>query len=732
MPEDLPLEPDLIKVLASDTRREILRLLRERNMTVTELSRELDLGKATVHEHLNKLTDAGLVRRKEDDRLWVYYEVSPEGKRMLNPQRTRFYLIVAVSVLAGIAAVLALALFLSTSGAGDPTFQETSAPEAATQGGLAVQVPDTRLYASGPATLEATVQNAPADGGQLRGYLVPADRADRLRDGDLTVTGIPLESQGTAAEAAMAQDRAGDTDDASEPWTGTQTVTFQAQGPLPPGEYVLFVRTDDGRYVATDPSQDNRQQMPQVEVRDLEVDIQPATWYQGIGDRVNVTATSQGEALDGRLAIEPLGQGPDAPGLTVPLTQGAGTISPSVLDALPAGTYQLAVLPEGEDTWQVPGRTWTLHRPQIAIQPSHVLAQRTTEVDVTIAPAGTLPADGVPLTVNGTRVLDRTSTDDGARLHLAPDQAGTIELHIGRLADRQLQVHPNLQATVAILDGPRWRLALADGQGAPAANTTVSLDGTVLGRTNGTGHLEMAVPAQGTHRLALTLPTGHGREMALQVDGWDPTVLTPTLRLFPQHVEEAGGVVRVHLEVSTAHPASVPATLSAHLPDGRPVASRPITVAPDNTTSIVLDVPLDGTDVPSLALQADPLAPPPFAVDNRTADQDGTTDDDATAGGAGGDTADGTAESTDQPDGTTTTVELPGSTREAAMESDTAFSQSAPGFEPVSGQDRDAADGMADGGAAAQDPQDATPLPGVAVLISVVAAAAASMVRRRG
>lgn len=732
MPEDLPLEPDLIKVLASDTRREILRLLRERNMTVTELARELDLGKATVHEHLNKLTDAGLVRRKEDERLWVYYEVSPEGKRMLNPQRTRFYLIVAVSVLAGIAAILALALFLSTGGGGDPSHDLTGAPEATTQDGLAVQVPDTRLYAAGPTTLQATVENAPGGADQLQGYLVPASQADRLRQGDLSVSGIPLRTQPAASSGAAAMQEPADGESTEEATrsTGVQTLTFQIPSQLPPGEYVLFVRTADGRYVPTDPSQDNRERMPRVEVRDLGVDIQPTPWYQGISPAANVTVTSQGQPVDGRLSIEPIDKGPEATGLTVQLANGTGTFSPGVLDALPSGTYELAVLPTGEDTWQVPGQTWTLHRPQIALQPGHLLAQETRQVDVSVAPAIHEPATPVPLALNGTSLLDRSATDTGVSITLAPETPGTLQLAVGRLAERPIHVHPNLHATIEILDGPRWRLDVDHRDGRPAANVTVSLDGAGQGQTNATGQLEMALPEEGEHRLALETPAGHSRELGLRVDGWSASTLDPLLRLFPQAVETTDGTTRIHLDISTTHPASVPATLTAHLPDGRPVASRPVTVAPNATTQVVLDVPMDGTGVPSLALELDPLAPPDLTVDNRTSQAE-STDDGTAAGGGGADAADsdGTGGVSETDDTATATVDLPAGTSEVAMEADQAFESSEPGLEPVGGLASETADGMA--GDQAQEAQDATPVPGTVALLALLAVVAAVVARRR-
>lgn len=79
----------MLKVLVSDTRIDILKRLDERRKTVTELSRELNLTKATVHEHLSKLFGAGLIRRNDETRhKWVYYELTRKGREILHPHET--------------------------------------------------------------------------------------------------------------------------------------------------------------------------------------------------------------------------------------------------------------------------------------------------------------------------------------------------------------------------------------------------------------------------------------------------------------------------------------------------------------------------------------------------------------------------------------------------------------------------------------------------------------------
>ncbi|MEA3199280.1 MAG: ArsR family transcriptional regulator, arsenate/arsenite/antimonite-responsive transcriptional [Thermoplasmata archaeon] len=109
-PEDIPLDPDLLRTLASDSRRDILRLLKQRRMTLTELATALNLGKATVLEHLKKLQDTQLVARRDDERLWVYYELTPRGKRVVTPGRTRFFLVMGLTAAAALLLGVVLAL----------------------------------------------------------------------------------------------------------------------------------------------------------------------------------------------------------------------------------------------------------------------------------------------------------------------------------------------------------------------------------------------------------------------------------------------------------------------------------------------------------------------------------------------------------------------------------------------------------------------------------------------
>ena len=110
----ITLDAETFKALASSTRLTVLRALDQRRKTLTELARDLSLNKATVHEHLQLLTAADLVRKRDDEgRKWIYYELTWRGEKILHPQETTtFNVLLGISMAAagGGAGMLALAL----------------------------------------------------------------------------------------------------------------------------------------------------------------------------------------------------------------------------------------------------------------------------------------------------------------------------------------------------------------------------------------------------------------------------------------------------------------------------------------------------------------------------------------------------------------------------------------------------------------------------------------------
>jgi len=71
MGEKIVLDSNTFKALASQTRLAILKSLDERQKTVSELSKIMDMNKATIYEHLSLLQEAGLVSKIESGNKWV-------------------------------------------------------------------------------------------------------------------------------------------------------------------------------------------------------------------------------------------------------------------------------------------------------------------------------------------------------------------------------------------------------------------------------------------------------------------------------------------------------------------------------------------------------------------------------------------------------------------------------------------------------------------------------------
>jgi len=95
------LDMNTFKALASDTRLGILRALDGKKMGLKDISQATKLNKATLHEHLTKLNEAGLVKRKErEGHKWVYYKLTWKGECLLHPENTRIVVLFSATFVA--------------------------------------------------------------------------------------------------------------------------------------------------------------------------------------------------------------------------------------------------------------------------------------------------------------------------------------------------------------------------------------------------------------------------------------------------------------------------------------------------------------------------------------------------------------------------------------------------------------------------------------------------------
>src|SRR2546422_1586855 len=96
------------RALASEVRVEVLKKLDERRMTVTDLANALDLSKPTLLEHLEKLQAAQLVKRIDEGRKWIYYDLTGRGKKILHPERATIVVSLCLSMFLAAAGIFAL------------------------------------------------------------------------------------------------------------------------------------------------------------------------------------------------------------------------------------------------------------------------------------------------------------------------------------------------------------------------------------------------------------------------------------------------------------------------------------------------------------------------------------------------------------------------------------------------------------------------------------------------
>lgn len=108
----ITLDQESFKALASDVRVGILKVLDERRQTVTDLSNILGLSKPTLLEHLEKLQAAGLAKRLDEGRKWIYYELSDKGRKILHPEKVS--IVVALGSAVTLAAVGIVSLLSSS------------------------------------------------------------------------------------------------------------------------------------------------------------------------------------------------------------------------------------------------------------------------------------------------------------------------------------------------------------------------------------------------------------------------------------------------------------------------------------------------------------------------------------------------------------------------------------------------------------------------------------------
>ncbi len=72
-----------IRNIFTSSRIQLLKMLDSRPYTVSELAKLTGYSKSSILYHLEKLSNAGMVERIENERKWIYYQLTEKGRRAI-------------------------------------------------------------------------------------------------------------------------------------------------------------------------------------------------------------------------------------------------------------------------------------------------------------------------------------------------------------------------------------------------------------------------------------------------------------------------------------------------------------------------------------------------------------------------------------------------------------------------------------------------------------------------
>lgn len=98
-----------LKAISAENRRVIIKSLKDRRKTLSELSRVLGIKPSSAKQHLSILEESGFVKQMDEGRKWKYYELTDKGKKLfaLKEQNISVLLVFASAIF-----VLAFAVYL--------------------------------------------------------------------------------------------------------------------------------------------------------------------------------------------------------------------------------------------------------------------------------------------------------------------------------------------------------------------------------------------------------------------------------------------------------------------------------------------------------------------------------------------------------------------------------------------------------------------------------------------
>ena len=116
MEEDkVVLDRKSFEALAVDSRVRILKSLKQRRKTLSEIAQEMGMSVSGVKEHLETLEGADLVKKMDDGHKWKYYELTKKGSDLVAPKELRVWVVLSISVIALLISAFAILPSLQTT-----------------------------------------------------------------------------------------------------------------------------------------------------------------------------------------------------------------------------------------------------------------------------------------------------------------------------------------------------------------------------------------------------------------------------------------------------------------------------------------------------------------------------------------------------------------------------------------------------------------------------------------
>ncbi len=108
MEEKIVLDSKSFEALAVDNRVRILKSLKQRRKTLSEIAKEMDISVSGAKEHLQKLEQANLVEKKDDGHKWKYYELTKKGTGIVAPKELKVWILLGLSLIALVLSLMPL------------------------------------------------------------------------------------------------------------------------------------------------------------------------------------------------------------------------------------------------------------------------------------------------------------------------------------------------------------------------------------------------------------------------------------------------------------------------------------------------------------------------------------------------------------------------------------------------------------------------------------------------